>query len=418
MQLVKKAGYNQLAVRDDEVRMNGETKKKVGLGREILTLAKTNIHDYMMYIALIVIMTFFAIKTDGSFLEARNITNLINQAGYVAVMAIGMTIILIICHIDLSVGYVAGFSGAVAAILMTKYHVNEWLAIIIVLALGLLIGFYQGILVTKVGVPAFVTTLAGMFIFRGLLNLSLQDTGTIIVPNEGFKSLSNGFIPDITSGGSIHLLTLIIGGLLVLAMIYSDTKTRKNKVKYNFEVPSVQIFIFKQIAVSAVIMLVMYTLASFNGIPWTAVIVGVVLLIYNFMLNKTKLGRAIYGIGGNAQAAELSGINVKKVTLFAFCSVSLMASLGGILYTSRLQSATPTAGLGFEMDAIASCYIGGVAVSGGVGRVTNTIIGTLVIMSLTNGMNLMGTDISYQYIVKGLIFVIAVAFDVRSRRKK
>lgn len=393
-------------------------KQKAGLGHEVISLAKTNIRDYMMYIALIIIMTYFAIQTDGSFLQARNITNLINQAGYVAVMAIGMTIILIICHIDLSVGYVAGFSGAVAAILMTKYHVNEWLAILIVLALGLLIGLYQGLLVTRVGVPAFVTTLAGMFIFRGLLNLSLQDTGTIIIPNEGFKSLSNGFIPDIGGEHSVHILTMIIGALLVIALVYSEIKTRRNKVKYDFEVPSVQIFIFKQILVSAVIMLVMWTLASYQGIPWTAVIVGVVLIIYNYMLNRTKLGRAIYGIGGNAQAAELSGINVKKVTLFAFCSVSLMASLGGILYTSRLQSATPTAGVGFEMDAIASCYIGGVAVSGGVGRVTNTIIGTLVIMSLTNGMNLMGIDISYQYIVKGIIFVIAVAFDVRSRRKK
>ncbi|MCR5147568.1 MAG: sugar ABC transporter permease [Eubacterium sp.] len=397
---------------------SGNKKPKAGLGGEVVSLAKTNIRDYMMYIALVVIMVFFAIKTDGGFLDARNITNLINQAGYVAVMAVGMTIILIICHIDLSVGYVAGFSGAVAAILMTKYHVNEWLAILIVLVLGLVIGLYQGLLVTKVGVPAFVTTLAGMFIFRGLLNISLQDTGTIIIPNEGFKSLSNGFIPDFVKGGSIHYLTMVIGGILIVAMIYSQVKTRLNKVKYDFEVPSIQIFVFKQIVISGVIMLVMWTLANYQGIPWTAVIVCVVLLAYNYMLNKTKLGRAIYGIGGNAQAAELSGINVKKVTLFAFCSVSLMASLGGILYTSRLQAATPTAGLGFEMDAIASCYIGGVAVSGGVGRVTNTIIGTLVIMSLTNGMNLIGTDISYQYIVKGLIFVIAVAFDVRSRKKK
>ena len=164
-------------------------------------------------------------------------------------------------------------------------------------------------------------------------------------------------------------------------------------------------------------MVIIWTLASYQGLPWTAVIVGVVLFVYNYMLNKTKLGRAIYGIGGNAQAAELSGINVKKVTLFAFCSVSVMAALGGVLYASRLQSATPTAGLGFEMDAIASSYIGGVAVSGGIGRVTNTIIGALVIMSLTNGMNLMGVDISYQYIVKGIIFIIAVAFDVRTRKK-
>ncbi|MCR5701602.1 MAG: sugar ABC transporter permease [Lachnospiraceae bacterium] len=394
----------------------GENKQAGGLGQEIVTLLKSNIRDYMMYIALVLIMGFFAFKTGGGFLQARNISNLINQAGYVAVMAIGMTIILIIVHIDLSVGYVAGFCGAVAAILMTKYNVNEWLAILIVLVLGLLVGLYQGLLVTRVGVPAFVATLAGMFIFRGLLNLSLQETGTIIIPNEGFNALSNGFIPDIT-GGSIHVLTLIIGIVIAVLMIFSEIKTRKNKLKYNFDVTSTPIFVAKLVVISAIIMVIIWTLAKYQGLPWTAVIVAVVLLIYNYMLNKTKLGRAIYGIGGNAQAAELSGINVKNVTLFAFCSVSVMAALGGVLYASRLQSATPTAGLGFEMDAIASSYIGGVAVSGGIGRVTNTIIGALVIMSLTNGMNLMGVDISYQYIVKGIIFIIAVAFDVRTRKK-
>lgn len=394
-----------------------EKKQKVGLGQEILTMAKTNLRDYMMYIALICIMAFFAIQTHGGFIQARNIANLINQAGYVAVMAMGMTLILILLHIDLSVGFVAGFSGAVAAILMTKYNVNEWVAILIVLAMGLLIGLYQGLLVTKVGVPAFVTTLAGMFIFRGLLNLSLQETGTIIIPNKGFNALSNGFIPDIPTGLGFHLVTMIIGVVLVVLMVFSQIKSRRNKLKYNFEVPSTPVFVFKLVALSAVILAIMWVLASYQGLPWTAVIVGVVLLIYNYILNKTKLGRAIYGIGGNSQAAELSGINVKRVTLFAFCSVSLMAALGGILYTSRLQSATPTAGVGFEMDAIASSYIGGVAVTGGVGRVTNTIIGALVIMSLTNGMNLMGIDISYQYVVKGIIFIIAVAFDVRTRKK-
>lgn len=395
-----------------------EKKQKMGLGHEMVSMVKTNIRDYMMYIALICIMAFFAVKTNGGFLQPRNIANLINQAGYVAVLAIGMTVILIIVHIDLSVGYVAGFCGAVAAILMTKYNVNQWVAILIVLILGVLIGLYQGLLVTKLGVPAFVTTLAGMFIFRGLLNLSLQETGTIIISNEGFNALSNGFIPDLPVNASFHVVTMIVGVLLVMAMIYSQIKDRKNKQKYHFEVCSTPIFVVKMVAFSAVIMVIMWTLAKFRGIPWTAVIVGVVLIVYNYMLNKTKLGRAIYGIGGNAQAAELSGINVKKVTLFAFCSVSLMAALAGILYTSRLQSATPTAGAAFEMDAIASSYIGGVAVSGGVGRVTNTIIGTLVIMSLTNGMNLMGIDISYQYIVKGIIFIIAVAFDVSTRKKK
>ena len=211
---------------------------------------------------------------------------------------------------------------------------------------------------------------------------------------------------------------MIIGVVAVILMIFSQIKARRANQKYNFKVPSAPVFAMKLIFFSAIIMIIIWVLANYHGIPWTAVIIGVVLFAYNYMLNKTRLGRYIYGIGGNAQAAELSGINVKKVTLFAFCSMSVLAALAGVLYTSRLQSATPTAGLGFEMDAIASSYIGGVAVSGGIGRVTNTIIGTLVIMSLTNGMNLMGMDISYQYIVKGIIFIIAVAFDVRTRNAR
>jgi putative multiple sugar transport system permease protein len=331
-------------------------------------------------------------------------------------MAIGMTLILILVQIDLSVGFAAGFSGAIAAILLSK-QLNVWLAIFLVLLIGLAIGMYQGLIVTKVGVPAFVTTLAGMFIFRGLLSLSLQKTGTVIVSDPTFNALSNGFIPDIGQNEEFHLLTIIVGVIAILLVTYSRIKARKQKQKYAFKVSSTPMFICGIIFISAIIMVIIMLLASYRGIPWTAVIVGIVLVIYNFMLNKTKLGRYIYGIGGNAQASELSGINVNAVKLFAFCSMGVLAALGGILYTSRLQSASPAAGVGFELDAIASGYIGGVAVSGGIGKVTNTIIGTLVIMSLTNGMNLMGIDIAYQYIVKGAIFIIAVAFDVSSRKK-
>lgn len=385
---------------------------------ELFCLAKTNIRDYMMYIALVIIMIFFNWKTQGAFLQAANISNLIKQVGYVAVLAIGMTLILILKHIDLSVGYVAGFSGAVAAILMTQFGVNEWVAILAVLVLGLCIGLYQGTLVTRVGVPAFVTTLAGMFIFRGLLSRALQKTGTIIVPNEGFNALSNGFIPDIPGVDlGFHLLTVLIGVILVAVLIFTQVKARQNKLKYHFHVTSMPVFLLGIVLESAIIMYVIWILANYSGLPWTAVIVAAVLLSYNYLLNKTRLGRYIYGIGGNDQAAELSGVDVKKVTQFAFCSMSVLAALAGVLYTSRLQSATPTAGNAFEMDAIASSYIGGTAVSGGIGKVTNAVVGAFVIVSLTNGMNLMGVDISYQYIVKGIIFVIAVAFDVRSRRK-
>ncbi|MBQ9058212.1 MAG: hypothetical protein IJ125_03390 [Atopobiaceae bacterium] len=391
--------------------------QKQGIGAELGNLLRSNIRDYMMYIALIVIMAFFTIMTNGGFIQARNISNLINQAGYVAILAMGMTLVLIVVHIDLSVGYVAGFCGAVCAILMTKFGMSEWLAIPIVLLLGALIGLYQGTLVMRVGVPAFVTTLAGMFMFRGLLNLTLQETGTIVIPNEGFNAISNGFIPDFSLGLNLHMLTMIIGVALVGLMIASQIRDRQNNLKYGFQVMSQPLFIAKLVIFAAVILLVFYVLAAYQGLPWTAVIVGVVLFIFNFILNETKFGRYIYGIGGNAQATELSGVDVKKVTQIIFVIMSTMAALAGVLYTSRLQSATPTAGLGFELDAIASSYIGGVAVTGGVGRVTNTIIGALVITSLTNGMNLMGIDISYQYIVKGIIFIGAVALDIRTRNK-
>ncbi len=397
--------------------MKENTKTKISLGSEIGTMLKSNVRDYAMYIASVVIFIFFGFRTNGLFLSSRNLTDLINQTGYVAVLAIGMTIILIIKHIDLSVGYVAGFLGAVAAILM-KSGLNVWVVIPIILCLGIAVGIYQGFLVAKIGVPAFVTTLAGMFIFRGLLSLVTQGTGTIIVDDPTFKALSNGFIPDIISGGSIHILTIIIGIAAVVLMTYSQIKARNNMQKYNFEVSSTPIFLSKIVFISIIIIVIVSMLAGYKGIPWTAVIVGIVLVIYNFMLNKTKLGRYIYGIGGNAEAAELSGVNVKKITFFAFASMSMLAALAGILYTSRLSSASPQAGLGFELDAIASSYIGGVSVNGGIGRVTNTIIGALVIMSLTNGMNLMGVDVSFQYIVKGVIFIIAVAFDVRTRGKR
>jgi putative multiple sugar transport system permease protein len=402
------------------VERDKRTNAKESLGSELGTLLKTNINDYAMYIALVVLFVFFGVRTNGLFLTSRNISDLINQTGYVAIIAIGMTIILIIKHIDLSVGYVAGFLGAIAAILMRDGW-SPWIVIPAVMVFGIGIGLYQGFLVAKVGVPAFVVTLAGMFIFRGFLLLVTRSTGTIIVKDEGFKDLSNGYIPDLPAFmriNGIHMLSLIIGIVAIILVLFSQIKSRRNMQKYNFKVNSAPIFVAKIIFISAIIICIIWVLAGYLGIPWTAVIVGIVLFIYNFMLKRTRLGRYIYGIGGNDEAAELSGVNVKKITLLAFASVSMLAALGGILYTSRLASATPAAGLGFELDAIASSYIGGVSVSGGIGRVTNTIIGAFVIMSLTNGMNLMGIDISYQYIVKGFIFILAVAFDVRTRGKR
>lgn len=391
-------------------------RKKTGEGA--WSLMKNNVRDYAMYIALVVIFFIFAVMTKGLFLSPRNLSDLMNQTGYVAVLAIGMTCILIIKHIDLSVGFVAGFVGALAARLLMLGWAT-WMVIPVMLLVGIVIGMYQGFLVAKVGVPAFVTTLAGMFIFRGLLSMVTAGTGTIIVRDEAFRALSNGFVPDLFKGavGGVHLLTLLIGAAGALIILFTQLRARRNMQRYQFKVASLPVFALKLLAIIAVLAAVTWILATYKGLPWTAVIVGIVLILYNFMLTQTQFGRSIYAIGGNTEAAELSGIDVTKVTFIMFCSMSMLAALGGILYTSRLASATPAAGVGFELDAIASSYIGGVSVSGGVGKVTNTIVGALVIMSLTNGMNLLGVDISFQYVVKGAIFILAVAFDVISHKK-
>ena len=399
--------------------MNNSINQKTddSIPAELWILLKTNIRNYAMYVALAVIFILFTFTTSGAFLTARNITNLVNQTGYVAVMAVGMTLVLIIQQIDLSVGYAAGFFGACAALIML-YDLPPGIAIAVVLVGGLIMGFIQGLIVGKIGVPAFVTTLAFFFIFRGLLSLVTEATGTIRIGIEFFNQISNGFVPAIFTVGGKHGSTLVIGALAIIILIFSQIRNRREMIKYNFKVVSLPIFIFSLIFIALIIGWFAYTLSGYNGISWSIIIVAVITMIYNFMLNETKLGRYIYGVGGNRRAAALAGINVEKIVIFSFSSMGLMAALGGILYASRIGSATPDAGAGFELDAIASCFIGGVSTTGGIGKVVNSIIGAFVIISLTNGLNLMGVGISYQYIIKGIIFVVAVAFDVFSRGRQ
>lgn len=385
---------------------------------ELSVLLKLNVREYGMFIALAVIMLIFSYNSGGLFVSPRNLSNLLNQTGYIAVLAVGMTLVIIIRHIDLSVGYVAGFVGAVAAIMMVQYGVPVGIVIIAVLVLGTLIGLWHGFLVAFMGLPAFVSTLAGMLIFRGALLQVTQGTGTIIIPNEIFNAISNGSIPDIVSIPGIHVLTLIIGLVGVGLFILSEFKTRKNKLKYNFKVLSMSMLITKLVFVSAVILLITYILATYNGMSWTVVIMLVTVGIYHFITNKTVIGRHIYAVGGNPEAAELSGISVKKITLLVFASMGFLSAVSGILFASRLRSATVTAGVLFELDAIAAAYVGGVSAKGGIGKVTGSIIGAIVMASLSSGMNLVGMDISIQYIVRGLVLIVAVVFDVRTRNKK
>lgn len=382
---------------------------------EAKRLLKQNIREYGMYIALVVIMITFSIATGGLFMSSRNISNLINQTGYIAVLAVGMTLVMVIKHIDLSVGFLAGFLGAIAAILMMQLNVPIFVTILLVLFFGTLIGTFTGFLVAKMGIPAFVASLAAMLVFRGALLQVTEGTGTIVISKKAFNAIGNGYIPDLFSVDGLHILTLIIGLIGILGFVISEVKTRNDKMKYNFEVLSKTMFTIKLVAISAVIGYITWILAGYNGLSWTVVVVIAVVMVYHFITSKTVLGRHIYAIGGNAEAARLSGINVEKITMIVFASMGLLSALAGILFTARLQSATTTAGTLFELDAIAAAYVGGVSANGGVGKVTGSIIGAFVMASLVNGMNLIGVGISYQYIIRGVVLVAAVIFDVKTR---
>ncbi len=380
-----------------------------------------NIRQYGMYIALFVIMIIFAMTTQGIFISSRNLSNLINQTGYIAVLAVGMTLVIVIRHIDLSVGFLAGFLGALAAIALRFWHLPTEVVVPGVLILGALAGLLTALPVAELKIPSFVASLAGWLIYRGALQLVTAGTGTIIIEDEKFNAIGNGFIPDIFAGIGIlekyHKFTLFLGLLAIIAFVISEIRTRNKKLAYNFEVLPMDMFILKLVFISVLIGGVSWIMAGYNGLSWTLVIVLIVVAVYHFVTTQTVLGRHIYAVGGNPEAAELSGISVKRITYIVFASMGMLAGLSGVLFASRLRSATTTAGTLFELDAIAAAYIGGVSAAGGVGNVVGSIIGALVYMSLTSGMNLMGIDIAYQYIVRGLVLVAAVIFDVTTRSR-
>ncbi|MFZ5878679.1 MAG: sugar ABC transporter permease [Chloroflexota bacterium] len=385
------------------------------------SVLQQNIREYGMYIALFVIMIIFTITTEGTFLSSRNIVNLVNQTGYIAVLAVGMTLVIIIRHIDLSVGFLAGFMGAVAAIALVFWGLPVYAVIPMVLALGVVAGLITAFLVAQMKIPSFVASLAGWLIYRGAILVVTESTGTIIIPDEAFNAIGNGFIPDIPGLEAflpgVHKLTLILGALAVVLLILNELNDRRKKQSYHFEVLPIDMFILKLVFMAALIGGITWVLAGYQGLSWTAVVVLAVTLIYNFVMSQTVLGRHIYAIGGNPDAAELSGISVKKLIYVVFGSMGMLSALSGILFASRLQSATTTAGNLFELDAIAATYVGGVSAAGGVGKVVGSIIGALVMTSLTSGMNLMGIGISYQYMVRGAVLAAAVIFDVTTRSR-
>ena len=393
---------------------------KTSFMKDVSKTLRQNIRDWGMYIALLTIMAIFTITTKGVFISSRNIGNLIDQTGYIAVLAVGMTLVIVIRDIDLSVGFLAGFLGAVAAISMVSWHLPVYACIPLVLGLGVLAGLLTGFLVAQMKIPAFVATLAGWLGYRGALQLATMSRGTIIIPSDAFNAIGNGYIPDIPGIGilpGVHKLTLILGVLAILLFIISAINNRRKMRAYNSKVLAMHLFIIELVFISALVGAITWVLAGYRGLSWTGVVVLIVVIFYNFVMSRTVLGRHIYAVGGNPEAAELSGISVKKITYVVFASMGLLAALSGILFASRFKSATTTAGTLFELDAIAAAFVGGASPSGGVGKVTGSIVGAFVMMSLTSGMNLMGIDISYQYIVKALVLAGAVIFDIAARNR-
>jgi putative multiple sugar transport system permease protein len=391
----------------------------MSLAKEVQKLFQQNIRDYGMYLAFLVIVIFFTIATDGLFISSRNIGNLLNATSYIAVLAVGMTLVIVIRHIDLSVGFLAGFLGAVAAIALKFWLWPSVLTIPFVMALGILAGIGTAFLVAQLRIPAFVATLAGALAYRGALQLVTAGTGTIIISDEFFNAIGNDFIPDLPGRGvepGIHIVTLILGAIAIVLFILGEISGRRKTQAYQFEVLPMNMFILKLVFISFLIGGVTWVLAGYQGLSWATVVLLIVVVVYSFITRRTVLGRHIYAVGGNPEAAELSGISVKKITYVVFGSMGMLAAVSGILYSSWLRSATTVAGTLFELDAIAAAFVGGVAVAGGAGKVTGAILGALVMASLTNGMNLMGINISLQYIVRAFVLLAAVIFDVTTRK--
>ncbi|CAM4451646.1 multiple monosaccharide ABC transporter permease [Paenibacillus typhae] len=382
----------------------------------ISELFKKNIRQYGMIIALIFISVFFQILTDGILLKPLNVTNLILQNSYILVLAIGMVLVIITGHIDLSVGSVAAFIGALSAIMMVEQQMNPVLAVVLSLLMGALVGAWQGFWVAYIKIPAFIVTLAGMLLFRGLTMIVLNGQSIAPFPKT-FQKISSGFIPDFSDGSTLNIVTLLAGIILSVLVVLQEIRMRRTSVKYGFEQTQLWISIVKAAALIIVINLFTFVLAQYNGIPNILLILLVLIAVYSFVMNNMTMGRHIYALGGNEKAASLSGVKTKRVTFWVFVNMGVLSALSGLVFAARLNSATPKAGTNFELDAIAACFIGGASASGGIGTVVGAIIGGLVMGVMNNGMSLVGLGVDWQQGIKGLVLLLAVGFDIYNKSK-
>lgn len=381
----------------------------------------TILRKYTMIIALVLVVIFFQIMTEGKILFPQNINNLISQNAYVFVLATGMLLcILTGGNIDLSVGSVVCFAGGVGAAMMDK-NVNIWAAVLTMLIIGLLIGMWQGFWIAYVKVPPFIATLAGMYAFRGLSNVVLQGM-TVSIKSETFIRVFGGgaecYVPDLFGGEGLNMTCMLAGCIAVIVLVAMQLKNRINNKSRGYETAPLGGTVVRLVVISVVILWLSYKLASYKGIPSALVWILLVLLAYGYMTTKTRIGRYLYAVGGNEKATRLSGINTKKVYFIAYANMGFLAALAGILTVARASSAQPTYGQGYEMDAIGACFIGGASAYGGVGSVAGVVVGAALMGVINMGMSIMGIDANYQKVVKGLVLLAAVAFDVLSKREK
>ncbi|MFE9566650.1 multiple monosaccharide ABC transporter permease [Streptomyces sp. NPDC006487] len=385
-------------------------------GAVLARALRGNLRQYGMLLALALIVLLFQFWTDGILLQPLNITNLIQQNGYILILAIGMMIVIIAGHIDLSVGSLAAFVGAAAAVMMVKHHAPWPVALVAALLIGALAGAWQGFWIAYLGIPSFIVTLAGMLLFRGGTQILLQGQSVAPFP-KGFQNISSGFLPAVGPHTNYHNLTLLLGLVVLAVAILQEVRGRRRAASYGLEPLPAGLFLVKLGAITVAVVAFTLLLASYHGVPIVLLILGVLLVGFGYVMRNSILGRHTYAIGGNEAAARLSGVKSKRVVFLAFVNMGVLAALAGMVFAARLNAGTPQAGINFELEAIAAAFIGGASASGGVGTVIGALTGGLVLGVLNNGMSLVGVGTDYQQVIKGLVLLAAVGFDVYNKRK-
>lgn len=393
------------------------TNSKQNNNSKILDTVVDIFSKYSMVFILILLLIMFQFLTDGIIFRPINVTNLILQNAYVLALALGMLLVVLLGNVDLSVGSVVAFVGAIAGKLMVSNNMSPWIAVIISLGIGAIIGVWNGFFIAYLSIPSFVVTLGGLLMFRGLTQIILGGQSLAPFP-ETFQFLSSGYLPDFLNGTDIHVTSLVLGVLLSVGLVISQLKARKKRADNLYDNESFAFFVTKLVILVLTIMAFTWVLSSYRGYPVLLIVLGVLTVVYSFITNKTTIGRRIYATGGNRKAAELSGINTNKLEFWIFVNMGVMSALAGLILAARLNAATPQAGEGFELDALAAVYIGGASTSGGIGTVLGTIVGALIMGVLNNGMSIMGIGVDWQSAIKGLILIFAVVFDVWNRKRK